>query len=58
MRSLMNLLFLFGMVGPTFAESDMDRMKACMAVESGKSNDSRGGMSASEYCAAIAILGR
>lgn len=41
---------------PVFADARMDTMRECMAVEQNKPDSSRGGASASEFCAAYAIL--
>lgn len=35
----------------------MEAMKRCMAQEQSKSNDTRGGLSASEFCAAVVAAG-
>lgn len=41
---------------PVMADALMDAMHECMAVEKDKPNSSRNGLSASEFCAAYAIV--
>jgi len=50
--------FAIGMASAALAVTDqqMQMMKRCMAIESAKSNDTRGGLSASEFCAALVVI--
>ncbi|MDX8521126.1 hypothetical protein [Mesorhizobium dulcispinae] len=47
---------LFASSAPVMADAQMDAMRECMTVEQSKPDSSRDGVSASEYCAAYAIL--
>lgn len=41
---------------PVMADAAMDAMRECMAIEQNKPDSNRDGVSASEFCAAYAIL--
>lgn len=56
MKKVMMVVGLLSVAaGPVFADA-MSDMRACMAVEQGRSDASRSGVSASEFCAAQAVI--
>lgn len=57
-KMLITIAFLatFSLSEYAYADCQMDAMHTCFNIEEGKSNKSRSGLSATEFCAAQAVI--